>query len=161
MPRPYSSQAPIEGRVSVRIRRAGVQLDDGLRMGGRIGVQAAEEAEFIDVLARCAGRARDPGPGLPVLRELEFRRGQRAAAGADFAVIVSAACGLYSKVSTCDIGPFHEQEDDPLGLHREVGRFGRSGSVEEFLPSRLQMPSRSTRPKRPASATMPSRHPRF
>ncbi len=70
-----------------RIHRPGVQLHDGLRMGGRIGVQPAEKAELIDFLREVRIKLGDPRPGLPVPRELESRGGQDPAPRSDFPVI--------------------------------------------------------------------------
>ena len=75
----------------LRQRGAGVKLDDGLRMGRRIGVQAAEEAELVHVLGEVRQEVGDPGAGLAVPGEAEFGRGQGGAAGGDALVIAPAA----------------------------------------------------------------------
>ena len=62
---------------------AGVQLHDRLRVGRRVGVQAAEPAELVGVPGDVRQQFREPRAGLAVLLELELRRRQRPAAGAD------------------------------------------------------------------------------
>ena len=101
--------------------RPGVELDHGLRVRGGVGVQAADEAELVDVPRDVRVQLGDPRPGLAVLRELELRPGQRPAPGADLAVVLLE---LRLVVERVHLGhrPVHEQEDDPLGLHREVRR---------------------------------------
>ena len=99
--------------------RAGVQLDDRLRVGRRVGVQAAEEAELVGVPGHVREQLRDPGARLAVLGELELRRGQRAAAGADLAVVLLQLRLVLEGVHLRH-RPFHEQEDDPLRLGGEV-----------------------------------------
>src|SRR5204862_5669696 len=65
-----------------RERRAGVKLDHRLRMRRGVGPQSTEEAELVHVLRQVREELRDPGARLSVLAEVEFRRGQRAAARA-------------------------------------------------------------------------------
>ncbi len=98
---------------------AGVQLDHRLRMSRRVRVQAAQEAQFIDVLRGMRIKLRHPRPGLAVLRELELRGDKGAAAGADLAVLLLQARLVLPGVHLRD-GPLHEEEDDALRLRLEV-----------------------------------------
>ena len=71
-------------------------------MSRRVGVQPAEKAQFVDVLGQVRVQFGNPGAGFAMLRELEFRAGEDAAAGPDLAVIL-CSCGLYSQVSICEM----------------------------------------------------------
>ena len=62
-------------------------------------------------------------PVWPCWANLNFERGQGAAAGSDLAVVVLQLRLVFPGVHLRD-RPFHEQEDDPLGLHAEVRRLG-------------------------------------
>ena len=112
-----------------------MQLHDSLRMGRRIGMQAAEEAELID----CSGEMReelgDPRPGFAVLCEFESRGSQSPPPGPTFP---SLCCKLRLVLPCIELrgGPFHEQENDPLGFRAEVGQFCRQRFCRGVLPER-------------------------
>lgn len=92
-------------------------------MSRRVGVQAAQEAQVIDVLRHVRKEVRDPCPGLSMLAEFELGRGQQAAAGADLAAVLLKLRLVFPSVEL-RYRSFHEAEDDPLGLHGEVRRLG-------------------------------------
>ena len=104
-----------------------MELDDGLRMGRRVGVQAADEAELVDVLRRVRQQLGHPGAGLAVAGELELRGRQRAAAGADAGVVVLQPRLVLEGVELRHRS-FHEDEDDALGLRREVRLLRQEGA---------------------------------
>ena len=68
----------------------------------------------------------EPRPGLAVLSELKLRAGQGPAAGADLAAVLLKLRLVLQRIHLRH-RPFHEQEDDPLGLTRKCGGFGASG----------------------------------
>jgi len=114
-----------------------VQLDDRLGVRRRVGVQAAEEGEFIDVIRRVPEQLRHPRPRPAVLPERELRRHQLAAAGAGLAVLLLEARLVLPGVHLRD-GTGHEQEDDPLGLRleRRLLRGQRPEALRGVRPSR-------------------------
>ena len=89
-------------------------------------------------------------PVWPCWRELELRRGQRAAAGADLAVVLLELRLVLAGVHLRHRA-LHEQEDDPLGLRREVrAACGASGlgACRRSLGVRAARPGPGSRTRR-------------
>ncbi len=81
-----------------------MELHHRLRVGRRVGVQAADEAQLVDVLGDVRVELGDPRPGLAVLGELELG-GDELAPPSPGLPSLSWSFALYSKVSTPDIAP--------------------------------------------------------
>ena len=135
----------------LRLDRAGVKLDDGLRMGWRIGVQSADEAELVHVPRRLREELGNPGAGLTVLGEAEPRGGEGAAAGSDAAI-----AGLEHRLVLPRVHlrhrAFHEQEDDPLGASAKMRLTWRQ---RPGLPARLSAGARRLLPEHPGQREIP------
>src|SRR6185436_13521678 len=97
----------------------------------------ADEAELVNVFCHAGIELADPGSRLTVLGELELARRQHSPAGTSLAVAL-LQLGLVLERVHLGHRPFHEQEDDPLGLHRKMRLFGseRAGFRRRFLSRR-------------------------
>ena len=102
-----------------RIRTAGVELHDRLRMRGRVGVQAAQPAKLVGVRGDIRQEFGEPGTRLAVLLEGKFRGGQFSAARAALAVVLLQRRLVVEGVRPGHC-PLHEDEDDALGLGLEM-----------------------------------------
>lgn len=69
----------------------GMELDDGLRMGRRVGVESAQPAEVVGVLGDIGQQFREPRTRLAVLFELEFGGVMTPPPGPDCPVFVTIA----------------------------------------------------------------------
>ena len=124
-------------------RRAGVQLNHRLRVGRRVGVQAAEEAELVDVLGRCAGYSSETQvPVWPCWLNLNFEPTSVPPPGPTLPSSL-AACGLYSKVSIWDIAP---------SMNRKMIRLALTGNAAASEPA-----GRADRPAACAGRTLLAR----
>ena len=100
-----------------------VQLDDGLRVGRRIGMQSAQPAKLIRMGGDVGKQFGEPRTRLSVLFEAKPRGGQGAAPGSGFAAIILEFRLVVESIHTGHCA-FHKDEDDPFCLCGEVGRLG-------------------------------------
>ena len=120
-------------------------------MGGRVGVQRADDAQVVGEPGSVREQAADLQAALAVLRERERRLHQVAdgpAVGADRRLAAVGLCrgtsssaGLGSNVSTWLGRAVHEQEDDVLRLRREMRRLGREQIGPEDAAGSVGTPS--------------------
>ena len=104
-------------------------------MSRGVGVQAAQETEFVNVFGRVGEKVGNPCAGLTVLAEGKFGGGDGSAAGGYFLVVFLDGFLVFPGVHLRHRA-LHEQENDALGLCREMRRFGGQRVLGDLLRDR-------------------------
>ena len=116
---------PCTERWPDELKRAGVHLQEGLRMRGQVGLHRAQQAEVVGMVRDIREELGNPEPALSVLRKLPFRAEQLGAGTYRRRARFGSELGLVIEGIDVRRPAAHAEKDDALRPRREVRRLGR------------------------------------